>query len=76
MKTTSKKRNIYNRKKFPGYTLKVHLFSEIKKKIFVEFPHHFLLVFCQPSFNNFCHNNLASSITIFFLVFINGGFSP
>jgi len=33
MKTTSKKRNIYSRKKFPGYTLKVHLFSEIKKKI-------------------------------------------
>lgn len=75
MKTTSKKRNIYSRKKFPGYTLKVHLFSEIKK-FFVEFPHHFLLVFCQPSFTNFCHNNLASSIRIFFLVFINGGFSP
>ena len=42
-----KKRNIYNSKKLPVYTVKVHLFSEIKK-VFVEFPHHFLLVFCQP----------------------------
>jgi len=66
MKTTSKKRNYYNIKKFPGYILKVHLFSEIKKLIFA-FPHHFLLVFCQQYFNNFCRNNLASSIK-FFLV--------
>ena len=29
-----KKRNFYNRKKFPGYTLKVHLFSNIKKFFF------------------------------------------
>jgi len=29
MKTTSKKGNFYSAKKFPGYILKVHLFSEI-----------------------------------------------
>ena len=75
MKKISKKRNLYSIKKFPGFILKVHLISQIKKFIF-EFPHHFLLVFCQPSFTNFCHNNLASSRSIFFLVFINGGFSP
>jgi len=39
MKTTSKKRNIYNRKKFPGYTLKVHLFSEFKK-VFLDLKFH------------------------------------
>ena len=43
-----KKRNIYNRKKFPGYTLKVHLFSEIKK-VFVKSTNNFLLVFL-PTF--------------------------
>ncbi len=75
MKTISKKEIFKAEKNFHAIPSRFISFLKLKK-VFVEFPHHFLLVFCQPSFNNFCHNNLASSITIFFLVFINGGFSP
>jgi len=41
------KKKYLQREKISKLYQKVHLFSEIKK-VFVEFPHHFLLVFCQP----------------------------